>query len=369
MYTYNYPTAKKINLVSLELILQSAVHQILSSYMKFLVIIVLCLVATQNTWAQELKVQKDTSYCIPTVTGMPRTKGIIIRQEQLLDYGIRSIAKDGSVANGEISSHSRWEFKMRLPIISKPGFALAAGFNYSREDFRFEKPQTKTYDSPLFSSIENKSLQSIGGTLYLVKPFRGNKYFLLRLSGDLNGDYNKDVLPTSHFLQFNIAPMFGWKRNENLSYGIGLTYGNVFGRNFISPVVSYNHTLNKHWGIEALLPSKVKLRYTLNDQTLLYASTELNGARYRVNYNSAAMPGQDVFMRRAAIRYLLTFEREIHDWLWFSLEAGMQSNINFTLSDKMGPARKAFINNQLNHAMLVGFSLFAVPPKKFTKRH
>jgi hypothetical protein len=101
---------------------------------------------------------------------------------------------------------------------------------------------------------------------------------------------------------------------------------------------------------------------------LLYASTELNGARYRVNFGNAILPQQDLFMQRAAVRYLVTLEKEIHDWLWFSVEAGMQSNINFTLSDQMGPARKALINNQLNHATMISFSLFAVPPRKFLNR-
>ncbi len=118
-----------------------------------------------------------------------------------------------------------------------------------------------------------------------------------------------------------------------------------------------------------MLPSKVKLRYPINDLTLTYASTELNGARYRVNPENAALPQQNVFMRRASVRFLVILKIEIHDWLWFSLEAGIQSNINFTLSNRMDLARKAFIQNQLNHASLVGFSLFAVPPRKFMNRH
>ncbi len=338
--------------------------------MKPLFLVILSLLTTQLVCAQISKTHSaDTSFCVPSVIGMPRTKGIILRQEYLMDYGIRSIAKDGTVANGEIGTSSRLEFKMRLPIVSKPGFALAAGFHYSKENYYFEKPEQPTTDVPLFSSMEDKSLQTIGGALYVVKPLRGNKYILLRLSGDLNGDYQMNNYSKTNFLQFNIAPVFGWKRNENLSYGIGFTYGNIFGRNLISPVISYNHTFTKNWGVEALLPSKVKLRYTINDRTLLYASTELNGARYRINFGNAALPQQDLFLRRAAVRYVISLEKEIHDWLWFSLEAGMQSNINFTLSNKMGPARHALIQNQLNHASLISFSLFAVPPRKFMSRH
>jgi hypothetical protein len=107
------------------------------------------------------------------------------------------------------------------------GFALAAGFHYSRENYHFEKPEPPATDIPLFSSIEDKSLQTIGGAIYIAKPLRGNKYILLRVSGDLNGDYHMNGYSKTSFLQFNIAPVFGWKRNENLSYGIGVTYGNI----------------------------------------------------------------------------------------------------------------------------------------------
>jgi hypothetical protein len=338
--------------------------------MRFLLAVILCLLSAHITCAQVREAaESDTSFCVPTIIGMPRTKGIILRQEYLMDYGIRSIAKDGTVANGEISTSSRFEFKLRMPVISSPGFALSAGFHYSRENYRFEDPEAPGVEIPLFRSMEEKSLHTIGGAIYVAKPLRGNKYILLRVSGDLNGDYHMNGYSKTSFLQFNVAPLFGWKRHEKLSYAVGFTYGNIFGRHFISPVFSYHHTFNRHWGVEALLPSKVKLRYTLNEHTLLYASTELNGARYRVNFGNALLPQQDLFMQRAAVRYLVTFEREIHDWLWFSLEAGMQSNINFTLSDQIGPTRKALINNQLNHATFAGFSLFAVPPRKFVNRH
>jgi hypothetical protein len=202
----------------------------------------------------------------------------------------------------------------------------------------------------------------------VVKPWRGKRYFLLRASGDLNGDYGMSQYSKKNFLQFSIAPLIGWKKNENVSYAFGIAYGYNFGRPVISPLISYNRSFNRNWGLETMLPTKVKVRYTLNDKTLFFASTELNGARYNIHLNDSLLATKgNLYLQKSEIRYLLTFEREIHDWLWFSLEAGMRSNINFSLSDNTGPARHAMIRNKLNHAMLVSFSFFAVAPKKFLK--
>ncbi len=310
----------------------------------------------------------DSSFCVPAVSGMPRTKGLIIRQERIMDYGIRSNSNSESInsGRGEVSSNRRWEFKFRMPVISKPNIAIAVGVHYNVEEYKFEKSHNQHY--PLYTSLEDKSLKSLGGSIYVVKPWRGKRYLLLRASGDLNGDYDVDGYSKKNFLQFSVAPLLGWKKNNNTSYAFGLAYAYNFGRPVFSPLFSYNHTFNRHWGIETLLPTKVKVRYTFNDKTLFFASTELNGASYNIHLRDSMFSQKgDLFLQKSEIRYLLTFEREIHDWLWFSLEAGIRSNIDFSLSDTFGPPRKALIRNHLNHAMLFSFSIFAVAPRKFLK--
>jgi hypothetical protein len=308
----------------------------------------------------------DSTFCVPAVSGMPRSKGIIIKQERITDYGIRSNSGSESLnsGRGEVSSNRRWEFKLRMPVVSKPNIAIAVGIHYNVEEYKFEN--TRNQDYPLYSSLEDKSLKSLGGSIYVVKPWRGKRYLLLRASGDLNGDYDRDGYSKKNFLQFSVAPLLGWKKNANTSYAFGIAYGYNFGRPIISPLISYNHTFNRHWGIEMLLPTKAKLRYTLNDKTLFFASTELNGASYNIHLKDSSFAKRgDLFLQKSEVRYLVTFEREIHDWLWFSLEAGVRSNINFSLSDTFGPPRNALIRNHLNHAMLFSFSIFAVAPKKF----
>ena len=108
-----------------------------------------------------------------------------------------------------------------------------------------------------------------------------------------------------------------------------------------------------------------RLRYgTLNQENYFYLKTELNGANYNI---ALAENGSLLFLNKAEIRYSISYEREIHDWLWFSLEAGVRSNFNFDLSDTPRRNVEPVIKNTFNEALIFNFGIFVVPPRKFFK--
>ena len=314
---------------------------------------------------QESIVQcSDSTFCVPGVFGMPRAKGIIIRQERVTDYGVRSYSKQEGLEDGEgeVKLNRRWDFRLRVPLVRKPGIKIALGVRYFHEEYRFEGLP----DYPLYRGLEDKSLKSMGIQLFAAKPFKGNKYVLLRVSTNLNGDYHIDDLPTIDFLKFSIATLYGWKANPYTAFALGIAYSNDFGRQGVFPVFSYIQTFNNHWGFEALLPSKVRLRYSPNERTNIYAVSELNGSSYTIRLDEPALSGSETLnLRKSEVRFLLSFEREIHDWLWFGFETGIRSNINFSLQD--GPERGAneILDNRFNDALVFNLSLFVVPPRRF----
>ncbi len=306
----------------------------------------------------------DSTFCLPSVFGVPRAKGVIIKQERVMNYGVRSYSKQEGLDNGEgdVRLNRRWDLRLRVPILRKPGIKVALGFRYFHEEYRFEDLP----DYPLYRGLEDKALKSMGVQLFLAKPFKGNKYFLFRLSTNLNGDYHIDDLPTAEFLKFSIAPLYGWKANPYTAFAFGIAYSNDFGRQGLFPVFSYIHTFNSHWGLEALLPSKTRLRYSPSEKTNLYVISELNGNSYTIRLDEPALSGTKTLnLRKSEIRFLLSFEREIHDWLWFGVESGFRTNINFSLRD--GPERGAneVIDNRFNNALVFNLSLFVVPPRRF----
>jgi hypothetical protein len=88
--------------------------------------------------------------------------------------------------------------------------------------------------------MEDRPLKSAGLHFYVLKPTKTNKYFILRASFDLNGDYGSRKFGKTEFLKFSITPLIGWKKSENLSYAVGLSYGYTFGRPLVIPVISFN---------------------------------------------------------------------------------------------------------------------------------
>jgi len=316
--------------------------------------------------AQETLIQcTDSTFCIPNVFGLPRAKGLIVKYERVMDFGITSTGQKDSLGDGqgEVRRNRRWEVQLRLPIVRNPGFKMAVGFRYFNEEYEFEEDDPAY---PFYQSLQDKPLKSIGGQIFMAKPFKGNKYLLLRLSGDFNGDYTLDDEPLSDFLKFSIIPLFGWKTNPYTAYAVGVAYSNDFGRQQVFPVFSFIQTWNQYWGIEALLPSKVRIRYTPNDKTNIYGGAELNGASYTVRLDDPVLSEFSTLnLRKSEIRFLLNLEREIHDWLWFGIQAGVRTNIQFNLREDNTRNATEIIDNDFNAAFVFNTSIFIVPPRRF----
>ena len=312
---------------------------------------------------------KERNYCNPSVIGLPRAKAIIARYELQPNYRIVSTARTGNFGNSEqtIRRNRRIDFRFRFPIINKSSITIAAGLKYSQEEFRFKDASSNTYS--LYKDLEDRPLKSVGLHLYMVKPTKSKKYFIVRASFDLNGDYGADKFGKSDFLKFSITPLMGWKQHDNLSYAVGFSYGYSFGRPLIVPVFSINKNFNCNFGIESVLPINFRFRYTKNEKNFWYAGMELSGGSYRLNNeNTAFQAYSDLHLFRSELRYTLTFEREIHDWLWFGIDAGYRQNLRFNLTN--GPRSKSdiIIGNKLRAAPIISASLFVVPPQIFMKK-
>lgn len=306
----------------------------------------------------------DSTFCIPSVVGLPRTKGIVIKREVVHDYHIRSTsAEDYGNSIGEVRRNRRWEMKLKAPVILRDGFKMAVGFKYFVEEFNFEDLEDPEY--PFYKNLEDRSLKSIRGDVFMIKPSKGNKFYILRVSVGLNGDYTTKSAPTSDFLRFTASPLIGWKKNDYVSYAVGAAFSHNFGRRSLYPIFVYNKSFNNQWGFESILPVEVKLRYsTLNLKNFFYFKAELNGANYSIR-----LPGEDelLYLNKSEVRTLLSWEREIHDWLWFGIEAGARFNIDFDLTMSPKSNAEVVVGNSLNEALVFSVSLFAVPPRKLLK--
>ncbi len=310
------------------------------------------------------KTASDSTFCNPSILGMARTKGVVFKYEHIPDYYSRSVSSQENISSSknEVELNRRIEFKAKLPLWIRPNLMVAAGFKYASEQYQFEQISNA---NSLDNALNGKTLKSIGGTLYVVKPFRGNHYLMLRAGADLNGDYQLKDVRNIHFLRFSFSPLYGIKRDAYTTYAVGFSYNNLFGRSTLSPVLVYNKTFNTHWGIELTLPVSAKLRYSPNPKTFVYATAELNGANYTLRLNNPELSTYStLYLQRSEIRLLLNYEREIYNFLWFGMEAGLRTPYKYVLAQSTFTRRDPIVGYRLNQALILNASLFLVPPRK-----
>jgi Domain of unknown function (DUF6268) len=316
---------------------------------------------------QQAVAKKDSAYCRPAILRPQPLKFFSVRFEHVPAYYISSTAKQGSFGNSrEKEKNNRVDVRLRFPLVNKPGITISGGFKYSEEEFHFENAATNTYQ--LYKNLEDRDLKSIGANINFIKPTRSNKYFIFRVSVDLNGDYGKKNPADRTFLKFAVAPLIGWKKNDNLSYAVGFEYGYSFGAPLFYPVFSWNKNLNKKWAVEALLPKSIRFRYSASKKNYWYAGAELAGASYGLNNNDAGFAAYDnLHLHRADLRVSLLLEKEIHNWLWFNISGGLSHNLNFNLTNSPRARKEIIIKNNLRDAAFFNIGIFLVPPRGFIK--
>jgi hypothetical protein len=188
----------------------------------------------------------------------------------------------------------------------------------------------------------------------------------------LNGDYSPTDLPNTDFLKISLTPVFGFRKTPYFTYGVGVNYGYAFGRRTFAPVFIYSRTFNSHWGVDAALPASLKVRRTSDNQkSILYGIAELNGANYTLRVvDSVFAKYPTLSLQKSEIRTLITWERELYDFIWMSVSGGVRGNIRFRIAEKDKFAIRSpdvLIVNRMKPAMFFNVSLFFVPPKRFMK--
>lgn len=327
-----------------------------------------------GVFAQET--EKEAEYCDPRVNGMPRPTGVSLSYERVMDYRIYSHSNVDYLQNGEgaVNYNRRIKFKFKVPVVNKDRFKLTYGFHYSHEEFRFEDPENLDYS--LYQSLEDKSLKSLGSNFYFLFPRKNNTFFAVQVNLNLNGDYYRGDVALSKFLKVSAGPIWGKKFNDNLMVGFGFAYSYTFGDPSISPLLAYYHTFNDKWGIEALLPLEARIRYTMNEGSILYMGAETRGASYNVRLDDPALADMSTLeLRHSEIKMFFSLEKEIHDFLWVSLQGGYRYNLNFNLAESNRNRnatnffnRDYIVESNLEDAFYFNVSLNIKPPKKWMDR-
>ena len=127
----------------------------------------------------------------------------------------------------------------------------------------------------------------------------------------------------------------------------------------------YNRTFNDKWGLEMVLPVKIKGRYSFNSSNVLLFGTEFNSLDYSIDIVDYAGGGTNSMinhMRRAEINGSVEFMHQFSKWFWWSIKGGYVHHLN---SEFINPD----VANDVNfvapeNGPFIKVGLFVSPPRK-----
>lgn len=320
-----------------------------------------------NSYAQDSIIEcSDSAYCVPGVSGLPRSKGLIIERVNTFDHGIVTRTPEGEViSREEIQKNRIYNFKARGPIVNKPQLKMVLGASVSLEEFAFE--DVESISDPLLTSLEDRPLRTVGVDLYTIKSFRGNKYMVSRLQTRLNGDFDNSISPIGNYLRFDFVTVLGWKLDNHRSFGAGLAFSHIYGKASILPVIIYYNSFSPHWGIEANLPANARLRFSPDKKHSLYAGASIKGANYRLEPTETSAP---YILEKSELNMGIELEREVHDWLWMGFKCGYRKNLSMEVSSNSNLSlgtNNRIVETDVSNSFYYGVSIFIVPPRKLKK--
>jgi len=311
----------------------------------------------------------SVKWASPNVKYMPIGRGLEVGFTRIYNANIESESSLENLAseNSEIETITQLEFDLKFPIIINRRSQFLGSVEYTPDIFRFDRDEV--FASNFYTEIDGRHLRSRKLKLYYVRGFDSEKYINLRFSFALNGDVFDSDQNIWEFAKYTLSAVYGWQKSPRNSYGFGFYMGYVFGRYSIFPVIEWNKTWNKQWGFESNLPGKFLIRYTPNPNLRLYGGYNSDGISYRlVSRDGNSQFLQEYEVRRSDVKFLLTVEKRIYDFVWGGISTGLNYNIRLEVSDNDRLFDdKVLIENQVDPALFLKASIFIVPNEGLKK--
>lgn len=309
-------------------------------------------------------------YCSSKVLGISPSKLISFGYDFVGAQNITASKVGGFIENqSNIKYNNGLRIAANFPIISNTKWLVNLGINWWETNFHFKEEQTLT--NPFLKTLNNNGLRTSGINATVFKPFNEYWFSIIQLSGDFNGDYRANQLPSTNQIKYSVSALYGKKIHERkqLAFGISRTYR--AGGQAYFPIMMYNYTApNKKWGIEALLPARANFRYTLNARNIILAGFELEGNAYRLNNMMASTPTLNyskLELKRSELRPRITYEFSLYKFIWMSVQAGYRINYRYKVDEgdfyrSSGNETPFVMENKLKNSFYTNISLNLVSP-------
>ncbi len=277
--------------------------------------------------------------------------------EVLSDYRTSGDSDLYGSADSEVEVERLIRTKLAIPVIITDSHLFGVQLKYNQHQFEFDGPVAG--NNLLYETLEETRFNNIGGRLVYQRNF--NSASLRFIGGaELKSDQQQWDRNSSKYF---VAGFYRKQLSDNRRIGGGLVINQSLGRFSAYPIFQYEHSFSPRWTLDLVLPKSASIRRKLNNKTYLIGKAELKGWRY--NLSDENNPGdQDLTIRKTDLQLIVSFEREIHDFLWFGVDFGYNRNFNYFLTEPGGGRRDAVVDLNVNDAKFLKFSMFIVPPRK-----
>lgn len=258
------------------------------------------------------------------------------------------------VNNNDIAAAQGLRLFYSTPVVSRTDLIVNLAVSHWETGYRAKSPTTR---DALLSSLDRRGLRStsLQGTVF--KPFNEKNFIIVQSQGDLNGNYRSFAEISGKAMTYSATAIYGWKKNDNLIWGLGAARTYRLGQLIYVPVLLWNKTFNERWGAEVLLPAKAAVRRNFGTTSLLSLGFELEGNAYHLN---------DVggFLRRGELKPRITYERQIKNFIWFTAQAGLRYNARFNVFADQNPVSNEVptFENTIGNPLFFNIGVHLVSP-------
>ncbi|TGE12247.1 DUF6268 family outer membrane beta-barrel protein [Hymenobacter elongatus] len=265
-----------------------------------------------------------STYNTQKVLYLSPTKLISVGYEAQLPYTLSGTATPSggsgtppASVETRINSARGLRLAFNAPLISRNNFIFNLGLTYWNTGLDVQNPERSAY----FARLQD-GLRTTGINATVFKPFDNTHFLLLQANADASGSYRSPGDVSGKHMTYSGTGIFGWKPNDNLQWGLGLSRTYRAGQVLYIPVLLYNRTFSPQWGCEVVFPARAEIRRNFGTRALLKFGYELEGNVY---YLGKIGP-DEVYLRRGELKPRVTYERQLAGFVWVSAQAGLRYN-------------------------------------------
>lgn len=297
-------------------------------------------------------------YCKPGIRNKSRSRGVEIA------YGFNprgTFKQQSSQLNLPLPSYNRLDYflvDLKVPLVNKDHFKMLFSYKFSQEFYDIS--ETGTDFSKAFQSLASNPLKSNSLGLIISKPIDENSYFAFQVKYTSNGNYRSWMQFKEASSIYKLRAIYGLKNNDDFEWGIGLSLAQSFRRFSMLPFIMFNKNFRDKWGLEAILPAVIFVRYNLNSRNIFLFGPQYASRSYRITEFENTVDPFDYSFNHSRIVTSLRWERQLVPWIWAHLQTGYQ--INFASEFASQNAIRSFDADPTDAAYFQ-ISIFVSPPK------